>query len=89
MFTCRLRTLNRRLVENRLKKVYRHFPALCPKTFDDFHVVADKPSAIVDMCQMIPKSSAAQNEAYDTVAAFEQVGCALGCVVRMVSSNKV
>jgi hypothetical protein len=52
-------------------------------------VVTDKPSAIADVCQMIPKSSAAQDEAYDTVAAFEQVGCALGCVVRMVSSNKV
>jgi hypothetical protein len=47
------------LVQDRLQKVQEGFPALCPSTLDELQVVADKLSAIAEVCQAVTKTIAA------------------------------
>lgn len=78
-----------RLVQGRLNKIHQQFPTLCPRTLDDFRIVADKLSAIAEVCQTITKRLAAQDEIYDAAAVFKQAERALDWAECMILDNNV
>lgn len=78
-----------RLVQGRLNKIHQQFPTLCPRTLDDFRIVADKLSAIAEVCQAITKRLAAQDEIYDAAAVFKQAERALDWAECMILDNNV
>jgi hypothetical protein len=78
-----------RLVQDRLNNVHQQFPALCPRTLDDFRVVAERLSAIADVCRTVTNRLAAQDEKYNAAAAFKQVERALDWADCKVPGNNV
>lgn len=61
------------LVHDRLEKAQQRFPALRPTTLEDFQVLADKVSAIAQVCQTVTKRLEAQGSRHDAAAALKQV----------------
>lgn len=76
-----------RLVQDRLKKVHRRFPALCPSTLDDFRVVADELLTIANVCQTVTKRLAAEKHVYNAAEAFKQIERTLDWAECMAPSN--
>jgi hypothetical protein len=66
-----------RLVQDRFQKVQEGFPALCPSTLHKIQVVADKLSAIAEVCHAVTKRLEADGSRQDAAAAFKQIKQAL------------
>lgn len=77
------------LVQDRLEKVHRQFPASRPRTLDDFRSVVDELSDIADICQAAVGRLDAQDRTLDAAAAYVEVKRALDWVECTAPSNSV
>jgi hypothetical protein len=77
------------LVQNRLNKMHKQFPASRPRTLDDFRQVVDALSDIADTCQMVVGRLDAQGRTLDAAAAYGEIKRALDWIECTAPSNDV
>jgi hypothetical protein len=66
-----------RLIQKRLDKVQRQFPALCPRTLEDVCVLTEKLSAITKVCDTVTDKLVARNGPDSAADALQQIEHAL------------